>query len=241
MRDSPPHTQYLPALTPIYTPTHPAHLQWFRYSDDGGASWSTDRYKIPIRVTSLDDGNPWNGTQLQGWTVSKPIVSASGSVILPYTKVGTYLQGHDRNWVMVSHNLLTEQDPNNIVWNTYPEGNGGAFLGCGPEAGDIAEEGGVLSLGNDTLLYLFRTENGRMNQCRSRDGGQTWESGLRVRYQFNARADSAWLKQPRGPLTARRLIDGSFLLLFFNNGWEGSAQPQNYTIASPFFTKWRKI
>ena len=69
--------------------------QWFRYSDTWGASWS-QRYRIPIRATSIDRGNPWNGTQLQGWTVSKPIATRSGSVVMPFTKVGTYLQGHDR-------------------------------------------------------------------------------------------------------------------------------------------------
>eukprot|EP01052_Picozoa_sp_SAG31_P045738 SAG31_NODE_8478_length_1444_cov_1.141264_1_plen_356_part_00 len=37
------------------------------------------------------------------------------------------------------------------------------------------------------------------------------------------------LKQPRGPLTARRLRDGSFLLLFFNNGWKGYSPPTNNT------------
>ena len=49
--------------------------------------------------------------------MNKPIV-VGGTVVLPYTKVGTYIQGHDRNWVLVSPNLLTEQDPDNVVWHT---------------------------------------------------------------------------------------------------------------------------
>ena len=183
--------------------------QWLRYSDDFGRSWST-RQRIPIRVTSIDRGNPWGGVELQGWTVSKPIVTSGGSVVLPYTKVGAYLQGHDRNWVLSSPNLLTEPNASRIVWQTLPEADGGASQGCGPSAGDVAEEGGVLSLTRDKLLlYLFRTENGWMNQCRSRDNGAHWESGLHVRYlvQPNAGGGDAerWLKQPRGPLTARRL------------------------------------
>ena len=136
--------------------------QWFRFSDTAGASWS-QRYRIPIRVTSIDrvrspslllrrffvarvlyslsdnttvavgrvQGNPWNGTELQGWTVSKPIVHGNQTVLLPYTKVGTYLQGHDRNFVLVSDNILSERDPEKIVWRTWPAGDGGATQGCG--------------------------------------------------------------------------------------------------------------
>lgn len=79
-----------------------------------------------------------------------------------------------------------------VIWHTWPEGDGGPSQGCGPSAGDIAEEGGILSLshlydddatdlghykngaygvpggaGTGPLLYLFRTETGYMNQCRS--------------------------------------------------------------------------
>lgn len=59
--------------------------QWYKYSEDSGATWS-ERRRIPIRVTSIDKGNPWNGTELQGWTVSKPTVH-NGNVVLPYSKV----------------------------------------------------------------------------------------------------------------------------------------------------------
>ena len=76
-------------------------------------------------------GNPWNGTELQGWTVSKPIVHGNQTVLLPYTKVGTYLQGHDRNFVLASDNILSERDPEKIVWRTWPAGDGGATQGCG--------------------------------------------------------------------------------------------------------------
>ena len=93
----------------------------------------------------------------------------------------------------------------------------------------------MLSLGGGVLLYLFRTENGRLDQCRSRDDGRSWESGLHASYAQRSKSQSKrWLKQPRGPLTARRLRDGSFLLLFFNNGWKGYSPPQNNT-RNPYF------
>ena len=103
-------------------------------------------------------------------------------------------------------------------------------MGGRPSSGDIAEEGGVLSLrqpsatctDDGVLLYMFRTENGRMEQCRSRTGGETWQSGLPVLYRAGSGSIRSeyrrTLKQPRGPLTARRMRDGSFLLLYFNNG-----------------------
>ena len=94
--------------------------------------------------------------------------------------------------MLVSPNLLTERDVDSVVWHTWPEGDGGPSQGCGPSAGDVAEEGGVLSLSKgvtyvglshsaestglargkqtDPLLYLFRTATGRMNQCRSFGG-----------------------------------------------------------------------
>ena len=105
-------------------------------------------------------------------------------------------------------------------------------MGGRPSSGDIAEEGGVLSLrqpsatDDGVLSYLFRTENGRMEQCRSRTGGETWQSGLPVLYRAGSGSIRSeyrrTLKQPRGPLTARRMRDGSFLLLYFNNGCESA-------------------
>jgi len=199
----------------------------------------------------------------------------------------------------VSPNLLTERDVDSVVWHTWPEGDGGPSQGCGPSAGDVAEEGGVLSLSKgvtyvglshsaestglaggkqtDPLLYLFRTATGRMNQCRSfggsncnctenaaitrsttasysydhdshvvrcltdttcaalhfccgADDGRTWESGLLVPYRRAGRGSRPrFLKQPRGPLTARRMRDGSYLLLYFNNGWKGYSPPTTNT------------
>jgi len=41
--------------------------QWFRYSEDYGRSWSKQRYQVPIRVTSIDRGNNWNGSVMQGF------------------------------------------------------------------------------------------------------------------------------------------------------------------------------
>ena len=76
--------------------------QWFRYSDDDGATWSRHRYQvsrhkrisahcrwglaslsvcipihhpqIPIRKTSIDTQNDWNGTSIQGRTLTRTLM-----------------------------------------------------------------------------------------------------------------------------------------------------------------------
>ena len=203
--------------------------QFMRWSDDSGATWSRERLPVHVRVTSIDKQNPWNGTVLQGWTVSKPITLENGTVLMPFTKIGTYIQSHDRQWVLRSDNILTEPDPARVIWRTLPEGNGGATQGCAAADGsDEAEEGGMLLLGGQDVLYIFRTSGGFVNECLSRDGGLTWTP--RLAYYKTGRP----LKNPRGPITARRLRNGTFLLLFFNNGWKGYSPASNNT-RNPYF------
>lgn len=42
-------------------------------------------------------------------------------------------------------------------------------------SGDVAEEGGLLSLGPGKVLFIFRTEIGDVNECVSLDDGKTWD------------------------------------------------------------------
>ena len=41
--------------------------------DDGGVSWSNDRYFIPVRAMAIDRNNPYNGSVKFFWGVGKPI------------------------------------------------------------------------------------------------------------------------------------------------------------------------
>ena len=43
-------------------------------------------------------------------------MNESGAVLLPYTKIGTYVQSHERQWVIRSDNILTEQDPSKVLF-----------------------------------------------------------------------------------------------------------------------------
>ena len=80
-----------------------------------------------------------------------------------------------------------------------------------------------MSLGAARVLYIYRTANGWLNECVSADGGESW-TPRRVGY-----AAGGHVKGPRGPLTARRLNSGEFLLLYFNNGWPGYSGADNAT------------
>ena len=210
--------------------------QFMRASDDYGATWS-DRVRVPIRATSIDRGNPWKGKTLQGWSVSKPLLLPSGAVLLPYTKIGTYDQAHERQWAIRSENIMSEPDLKKVRWSTWPEGDGGASQGCGPSSGDVAEEGLLLSLGGQVVTWLFRTEVGLLNSCVSLDDGKSWASTTEtVRYadHHGAGDSGSLLKSPRGPLTARKLADGTFALLYFSNGWKGYSPAANDT-RNPYF------
>lgn len=202
--------------------------QWIRYSDNAGATWS-DRWPVPIRVTSIDRQNPWHGDVLQGWTVSKPIILSGGTVLLPFTKIGTYVQSHERQWVIRSENILYQRNFSRVSWSTWPPGDGGITQGCGPLAGDVAEEGGLLALGKTNVVFLSRTSNGEINECVSTDVFKTW-TPRPVRYANGY----GHLKNPRGPITARRTPFGDFVMLYFNNGWNGYSPATNAT-RNPYF------
>ena len=44
----------------------------YRYSDDGGRSWSADRYTIPMRPFEIDRENVYGGEIFFFWGVGKP-------------------------------------------------------------------------------------------------------------------------------------------------------------------------
>ena len=50
-------------------------LGWYvyRYSDDGGRTWSRKRHRLPVRVTACDRGNDWEGKVQIFWGIGKPI------------------------------------------------------------------------------------------------------------------------------------------------------------------------
>src|SRR5690606_24998856 len=53
----------------------------FRYSDDGGQTWSPERYRVPIRTFDIDRENPYGGDVQFLWGVGKPMIHDGAAYI----------------------------------------------------------------------------------------------------------------------------------------------------------------
>lgn len=188
-------------------------LGWFvyRFSDDNGTSWS-DRVRIPMRMTKCDRENTFNGDVQLFWCVSHA-VQLGGDVYIAFSKMKTYVQEDNEGWVFKSPNLLTETDPDRIVWELLPEGD----VGIRADAlGSVQEEHNIVPLGNGSLYCMYRTDTGHPAFAISRDGARTWSTPQVARY-----ADGRPIKTPRACPMMWRCSNGKYLFWFHNNGTKG--------------------
>lgn len=200
----------------------------YRVSDDGGATWSSERWEIPIRETGIDRTNAWNGSVREGWSVGKPIAVRGGTVaMMQFSKVSTAAASSE-GFFLASDNLLVHgTDPGDVKWTLLPDGDHGLRASCGT----VAEEGSLVELSSGHLYAVYRTTCGVANSATSTDGGRTWVDAQPLAY---ARADygsamySPAVKQPRGPLSIRKLrradLRGMYLTTVYVNsyspGWD---------------------
>ncbi len=185
----------------------------YRYSDDGGRSWSSHRYRIPIRQTKKDRENVTEGREQFFWCIDKPIVTESGVYFgIPKLHSGRGTL-HGESWVLHSANILTESDPNGIRWELLPDGDDGIW---GPELGDIQEEQNLEMLSDGSLYMVMRTETGVIGYTVSRDRGHTWTTPEPLRYP-----DGRALRNPRACPKLGKTGDGRLMLWFHNNGYPG--------------------
>ncbi len=184
----------------------------FKYSDDNGRTWSKERYEIPVRLFNIDYENPYNGKVKFFWSISKPIIH-NGAVYMAFAKVGRFGEGFiekSEGAFLKSINILTEKDPEKIIWETLPDGNDGLKSPFGP----IAEEHNVTFLSDGSLYCVYRTIDGYICHAYSRDGGHTWTSPQYATYSPGGRK----IKQPRAASIVRRFSNGKYLLWFHNHG-----------------------
>ena len=176
----------------------------FKYSDDGGVSWSKDRYFIPVREMAIDRNNPYGGSVKFFWGVGKP-VKHDKTMYMGFTKVGRFGTGTyavTEVCFLRSDNILTESDPNKIEWTTLPDGDQGLRS---PE-GAIAEETSLTVLSDGSLFCTYRTVAGHPCHAYSRDGGCTW-----TKPEFmTSYPGGPVLNNPRGPNFVRRLESGPY-------------------------------
>ena len=199
----------------------------FKYSDDGGRSWSAARYGIPMRTFEIDRKNPYGGKLKYFWNVGKPFVH-KGTGYVPVHKVGGFGEGFftsSEGALLRSDNILTERDPSKIRWETLPEGEKGIRA---PEGGGpIAEEQSFSVLSDGSIFCVFRTIDGHSAFTYSRDGGRTWEPSQYMQY-----ADGRLMKHPRAANFAWRCENGKYLYWFHNHGGRFIREhPQRRTIA----------
>ena len=189
------------------------HL-YFKYSDDDGLSWS-ERYQVPIPRTDIDDA----GLDMHGWNYGAPIILPNGKVMLSFTKIQpTTVPKLFENWrtevfFLVAENLLTEPDPAQLKFTTYPEGQYGLIVPNTRTGRPFAQEATVVALASGRLLSVMRTDTGYIYYALSDDGGASWSQPD----VFRTGPYGAPLCQPVAPAPLIKLRDGRFVLLFHNN------------------------
>jgi len=188
----------------------------FRYSDDDGATWSPQRYRIPVRITEVDKNNPWKGEVCHFWGIDKPKVSG-GKVYFAFTKLGKFFMLDGEGWVVASDNLLTENDPDKLVFKLLPNGDKGIR---NPALGNIQEEHNLVPLSKSDLFCVFRLDGVTPGQSYSRDGGQTWSLPEPMTYGPGSRT----MKTPRACPKLFKTSDGKYLFWYHNHAgkmWAG--------------------
>ncbi len=185
----------------------------FKYSEDNGRSWSATRYLIPVRTMAIDRGNPYGGELKFFWNVGKPFIHA-GAAFCSLHKVGGFGTGFftsNEGVLLKSETLLTEPDPEKIIWDTLPDGEMG--LRPPPGGGPIAAEHSYVVLSDGTFCAVYRSIDGYAVEAYSRDGGHTWSVP-----QYRCYADGRRMKHPRAANFHWRCGHGKYLYWFHNHG-----------------------
>ena len=194
-------------------------LGWFvyKYSDDGGRTWSRERHRLPMRLTPCDLANQWGGKVQIFWGIDKPKIVRS-HVYFAFTKLGRYMLDDGEGWLYHSDNVLTERDPAKIRWELLPDGDHGIRA---PQFGSVQEEHNMVPLaGGKTLYCVYRTTTGYPCHTYSRDGGHTWDTPEHMTYAPGGRK----LKTNRACPKLWRCASGKFLFWFHNHSGKSYEQ-----------------
>ena len=184
----------------------------FKYSDDGGLTWSAERYRIPIRTFDIDRENTYKGEVQFFWGVGKPMLSGDRAYI-GMSKVGGFGRTFidlSEGFFLSSGNVQTENDPSKIVWETLPTGD----IGLRAPVGPIAEEQNLVALSDGSLYCTYRTIDGNPCHAYSADGGNTWSAPEYMTYEPDGRR----IKHPRAANFIRKFTNGKYLYWFHNHG-----------------------
>ena len=153
----------------------------FKYSDDGGLTWSAQRFTIPMRLMRIDRENGTEGRVQLFWGVGKPIEDR-GSMYLGFSKVGKWgVPGtlvRTQGCFLRSDNILSEPEASKVRFTLLPEGDEGLLA----PKGRIAEESNLVALGDGSLYATYRTVDGYPCHAYSRDRGRSWTPSAYMTY-----------------------------------------------------------
>ncbi|MCC6355425.1 MAG: hypothetical protein IT577_16160 [Verrucomicrobiae bacterium] len=186
----------------------------FKFSDDGGRTWSAKRYEVPIREFECDRNNVYGGKLRFFWNVGRPLILGDAAIMVLH-KVGAMGEGffaQSEGAFFKSKNILTERDPEKIVFETLPDGDMGLRTPAG--GGRVAEEQSIVKLSDDSLYCVYRTIDGWPACAYSRDGGHKWTPPAYKTYEPGGRR----VKHPRAANFAWNCTNGKFLYWFHNHG-----------------------
>ncbi len=187
-----------------------ALLGWYcyKYSDDNGRTWS-ERYRLPLRKTTVDYMNNWKGEAQLFWGISKP-VEIGKSMYFALTKMGRYHADVGEGWFFKSDNIATEKNPEKLNWQLLPDGEQGlstAGLGL------VQEEHNIVGLNSGGLYCVYRTNEGFPAQSYSKDGGKTWTKPEFMTYEPGGQV----VKNPRACPRLFKCANGKYLLWYHNH------------------------
>ena len=183
----------------------------YRWSDDGGRTWSAARGEVPLPLAAIDRTNPYGGEVRFFWGVGKP-VRQRGTMYFGFARVGGFGHGFmatSEGALVASDNIDHERDATRLRFRVLPDGEVGLRAPCGPRA----EETCVVGLADGSLFCTYRGVDGFLMHGYSRDGGSSFQTGYAT-YRPGGRR----IKHPLACPPVWRLRDGRFLLWFHNHG-----------------------
>jgi hypothetical protein len=187
----------------------------FKFSDDNGKTWSEKRYEVPVREFVCDRNNVYQGKLRFFWNVGRPITTRTGDAIFVLHKVGAMGTGffaQSEGVFLKSPNILTERNPEKLIFETLPDGEIGLRAPSG--GGRISEEHTIVELSDGSLYSHYRTIDGYPACSYSRDGGHKWSAPEYAKYAPDGRK----IKHPRAATFVWKCRNGNYLLWYHNHG-----------------------
>lgn len=196
----------------------------FKYSDDHGLSWSSERYEAPIRRTRIDKENYTGGSTCFFWSIDKPVVTDEAAYIT-FSKIFRETAGQpafylrSEGFILKSENILKESRPEKIRWTTLPEGETGIV---NPKFGHVQAEHNSVVMNNGDLYVVYRTIDGFPVFTTSSDGGKSFSQPAPMTY-----ASGGIMGNPRACPKIHKTLDGKYLFWYHNNFRKNSYNGRN--------------